>query len=103
MRFSYLHGTTKQAARDAIERAIPEFARRANLQPQDFSQHWEGDTLRGAFHARGINVSGTVTVTDTALDIELRLPMALRPFEGEARRRLTGGLDDIFGPGRPHA
>jgi hypothetical protein len=103
MRFSYPHGTTKKLARERIERAIPELRSRTGGRAEDISYHWEADTLRYALRGRGLSISGTLAVTDTTLEIDLSLPLALRPFEGEARRRITGGLDELFARGKADA
>ncbi len=97
MKMTREHGLTKQ---DAIQRLDAFLAR----MPQEYSgqlteveQAWHDDTLEFSFSARGMKLSGNMTVTDTAVTVEMGLPLLARMFEGELQRRLNEGLDRALG------
>ena len=56
-----------------------------------------GDTLRFSFRALGRSLSGSATVTDTEIVIDMGLPLAARPFEGRVKSRILDALTELFG------
>ena len=45
-------------------------------------ERWEGDTLHFAFTAQGQHITGVLEVNENEFDINAKLPLMLRLFEG---------------------
>jgi putative polyhydroxyalkanoate system protein len=81
-----------------VRRRAEAVARRIELRHQ-VSWRWEGDHLRLTAPtgiARG--ASGTVTVRDDHVAIEIDLPLPLRPVKGLVEGQLRQRLDALLAP-----
>ena len=96
MRLSYRHGYTRDEAIQALERLREELLGRDGHEVSDFRERWNGGVLQLSFRARGLNVSGTLAVTDNDLTLDVPLPWAVRIFEGQIRARIVDALDGLF-------
>ena len=90
------HDMTRQAAVDKIASRFDEFVSGFDDTVSDVSHTWTDSTLAFEFRARGLNFNGTLEVTDAEYEIELSIPLALRPFEGLVAEKLEEGLDDFL-------
>ena len=96
MRVLKKHGSTREVARDKIETLLPSLMERFGDRLSDIKHDWRGDDLGFSFQASGFNVSGTVSVSDTDLLLDLRLPLAARLFEGKIRSAVEDELDRLL-------
>lgn len=82
MQVTIPHKLTKELAvarvKEAIERARPQLGEQATIT----EERWDGDTLHFAFTAQGQSISGTFAVHDSTFDLQAKLPLMLRMFEG---------------------
>lgn len=51
-------------------------------------ERWEGDTLHFAFTGQGQSISGTLVVLDHEFDIDVKLPLMMRLFEGRIKKMI---------------
>ena len=49
-----------------------------------------------SFRAMGMRLAGTVGVTDTAVEVDVAVPLMARPFEPQAKARIMATLDELF-------
>lgn len=90
------HNMTRKAAVDKIVSSFDEFVSGFDDTVSGVSHAWTDSTLDFEFRARGLNFKGTLDVTDSDYEIELSIPLALRPFEGLVAEKLEEGLDDFL-------
>jgi hypothetical protein len=90
------HNMTRQAAADKIASSFDEFVSGFDDTVSGVSRTWSGDTMEFEFRARGLNFKGTLEVTDADYEIDLSIPLALRPFEGLVAEKLEEGIDDFL-------
>ena len=90
------HNMTQEAAVDKIVSSFDELVSGFDDTVSGVSHAWTDSRLDFEFRARGLNFKGTLDVTDTDYEIELSIPLALRPFEGLVAEKLEEGLDDFL-------
>ncbi len=97
MTFNVPHNTTKDAAvarvKEALRKARAEIGDKATID----EERWEGDTLHFAFTAQGQSISGTLHITDTNYDAEIKLPLMLRMFEGKIKSMIEAEVTKMLG------
>ena len=87
---------TRQDAANKIASRFDEFVSGFDDTVSGVSHAWTDSRLAFEFRARGLSFKGTLDVTDTDYEIELSIPLALRPFEGLVAEKLEEGLDDFL-------
>ena len=87
---------TRDAAAERIVTSFDEFVSGFDDTVSGVTRTWSGDTMEFEFRARGLNFKGTLEVTDADYEIDLSIPLALRPFEGLVAEKLEEGLDDFL-------
>ena len=60
---------------------------------------WRGDTMEFSFQAEGYNIKGTLSVTDTEIVLDARLPFFARLFEGTVRSAIEDIMDRTLSAG----
>ena len=90
------HNSKQEAVRDEIETLLPSLMERFGSSVSEVKHEWRGDDLGFSFRAGGFNLRGTVSVSDTDLLVDLRLPMAARLFEGKIRSAVENELDRLL-------
>lgn len=55
----------------------------------DVKEEWSGDQGKFAFSAKGFDLSGVINVSDTAVDIDAKLPFAVSLFSGTIKSIIT--------------
>lgn len=99
MKVTSEHGLTKQDAIERLDAFLARMQQEYSGQLSEVEQAWHDDSLEFSFRARGMKLSGNMTVTSTAVIVEVGLPLLARVFEGELQRRLKEGLDKVLGQG----
>ena len=90
------HNMTRQAAAEKIVSSFDEFVSGFDDTVSGVTHAWTDSTLEFEFRARGLNFKGTLDVTETDYEVELSIPLALRPFEGLVAEKLEEGLEDFL-------
>ena len=57
---------------------------------------WEGNTLNFGFEAVGMTVSGTMTVEESAVKIDAKLPLAAMMFKGIVEQKTHEELEKLL-------
>ena len=99
MKVSVPHGTTKALAIEKLRAVSPTLMARFGPEVSDLQQEWQEDSIIFSFKTQGFSVSGTIVVGADALELEAKLPLLARPFEGRIRDGVVQALSEIFGPG----
>ncbi len=89
MHFKVPHKTTKTAAKqrvkDALEQARPHLKGQAEIT----EEKWEGDTFHFSVNLQGKTVTGTLAVGDMDFELNAKLPLMWRLFEGKIEREIS--------------
>lgn len=51
-------------------------------------EEWQGDTLHFGFTAQGQSISGTFEVRDNNFELNAKLPLMMRMFEGKIKKAI---------------
>ena len=85
---------TKDEAKGWVDRELSELLGQFGDSVSDVSYAWNGDSMRFGFRARGmLSFKGTLTVSDTALNLDMPFPLLARGFEGRAKAEAELWLD----------
>jgi hypothetical protein len=77
------HGLDAATAHKVTERAFAEY--RARYPSYDPTLTWTSDrAAKVGLSAKGVKLSGAVTLRDNAIDVELEVPLLLRIFQKRA-------------------
>ncbi len=94
------HNTDKQRAKAWLDAKSAEMLAQFGDAVSDVSHRWNGDVLEFGFRAGGMmRFKGTLTVTDSAYDLDLPFPLLAKGFEGRATAELNRWLDENLPPG----
>lgn len=88
MQLKVQHNQTKVAALVRVKKALIEHRAAILQNASDVEERWEGDTLHFSAKVQGTKLSGSLTVLDKEFDIELKLPLMYRMFEGRIKKAI---------------
>lgn len=97
MQVTLPHKFTKEAAvarvKSALEEARPKLVGQATLH----EERWNGDTLHFDVEAQGQRIAGTLTVEEHAFNLQAKLPLMLRMFEGKIEKMILEQTKQALG------
>lgn len=96
MRVSGTHNLPKQELKDRLESEIPGLLAQFGDAVSDVRHSWDGNQARVSFRARGMSIKGTLTVTDTAVDLDVKLPFLAKMFEGAIRGEAERWMEEFL-------
>lgn len=70
--------------KSALNEARPQLGDKATITKEE----WEGGTLTFAAEVQGQSISGTLVVRDTVFDVNAKLPLMMRMFEGRIEKAI---------------
>lgn len=88
MKASIKHNTTKAEAIDRVKQALKEAEGQLAQHNASIAQEWKDNVLSFALDGQGQKISGTLTITDETFDIDAKLPLVLRLFEGRIQKMI---------------
>ncbi|MBN8877540.1 MAG: hypothetical protein E6Q24_08385 [Chitinophagaceae bacterium] len=59
-------------------------------------ESWEGNTGQFSFSAKGFDLSGTINVSPSGVDIDAKLPFALSFFKGKISQVITDKAKELL-------
>ncbi len=71
-------------AKQALNEMRPQLPKDASIDKEE----WSGNTLTFAATANKITITGTLTVTATDYEVQAKLPLMLRMFEGRIEKAI---------------
>jgi len=96
MRVTVNHNTTKENARQIVEKRLDELQRQYGHYASNVQKDWQGDRLDFEVKARGFTGKGTVEITDSEVIIDGKLPLIAKPFESRIKSTLEQEATDMF-------
>lgn len=88
MQVSIPHKFTKPEAKERVMLALNEARTKIGGQATIDKEEWVGDTLHFGFTAQGQSISGTFEVRDNSFNLDAKLPLMLRMFEGRLKKAI---------------
>jgi hypothetical protein len=83
MNHSIPHDLDQATAKRVVDKAFEDYKKR--FAEYDPTMRWaRDDRAEIGFNAKGIRLSGAMTVAARAIDLDLDVPFLLRPFRGKA-------------------
>src|ERR1700722_7595984 len=85
MQLSIPHKASQTDAVAKIKKMIADAKTHLADQVSNIQEEWHDNALTFAFTAQGKNISGTLTVLDKVFNLDVKLPLMLRMFEGRIK------------------
>lgn len=73
-----------EQVKKALEEARPKMAGQATIN----EERWDANTLYFDVTTQGQRISGSLAVLDKAFDVNIKLPLMLRMFEGRIKKAI---------------
>ena len=97
MQLSIPHQFTKAAAVARVKEALAKARSELNGKATIDEERWEGDVLHFAVSGQGQHLSGTFEVKETEFDLNVKLPLMLRMFEGKIKQAIQEQAAGLLG------
>lgn len=88
MHINIPHKFSKDEAKERVMVALREARAKLGDQATIDKEEWQGDTLHFGFTAQGQSITGTFEVRDKSFDLDAKLPLMLRMFEGRLKKAI---------------
>ncbi len=92
------HQLGQAEALTRVQNMIGNLRDRYSQEISGLSEHWNGPDGSFAFKAMGINIKGTVAVSNSAVDINGDLPMLAAPFKGQIEDMIRNEAQQLLAP-----
>lgn len=86
------HQLGQQQALERLQAFVQKVADRYKDQVSKVDGNWEGNVLNFALTTYGFNITGSLTVEDTAVQLKGQIPFAALPFRGKIEHSIGGEL-----------
>ncbi len=83
------HPLTEKRALSRVKKALGEARKRSKGHIAGLEERWEGRTVYFSFSIQGKKIDGSLEVRDGELEINAKLPLLFRVFEGQVKRAIT--------------
>lgn len=84
--FDIPHQLPQEEALKRIKTLLSETKKDHGDQIENLVEQWDGNTGQFSFTARGFDLSGTLTVTPTAIELRGQVPFAVSLFKGKIKQ-----------------
>lgn len=88
MHINIPHRFAKDEAKERVMVALRDAREKLGDQATIDKEEWQGDTLHFGFTAQGQSISGTFEVRDKSFELDAKLPLMLRMFEGRIKKAI---------------
>ena len=75
---------------------LPQLLGEFGSEVSDVHHHWLDSTMEFSFRARGFHLRGTLEVTDSAVTLDMGIPLFLRPLQGRIESDVREKLAEYF-------
>ncbi len=79
-----------------VDALLPQLLGEFGSEVSDVHHHWLDSTMEFSFRARGFNLRGTLEVTDSAVILDMGIPLLLRPLQGRIESDVREKLAEYF-------
>lgn len=96
MKIMVPHNTSREEAKKVVEQRAANLMKQFGAQAQTVEHEWVGDVLHVRGKAMGLQIKGSVEVTETDIIVDGDLPLMARPFESKIREAVLRETDQMF-------
>jgi len=98
MRIEHRYNGTKEIAYEKLSTLLTELQKQYANEISNVATSWNNkkDRMDFIFDVRGFTLRGNMNVTDSLVIIEGKIPLLVRPFQGQAERRIKEKLEEIL-------
>ena len=96
MKVTVTHYTTKEAARQKIDRRLAGLLLQYGHYLSESQTAWTGDRLEFSGKAKGFVASGTLEITEIEIILDGKLPLIARPFEPKIKSAIEQEAASMF-------
>jgi hypothetical protein len=97
MNVKFPHKFSKQEAIERVKYILAEAKPKLGDKGEITEERWEGDTLHFAFNAQGQHISGQLYVREHEYEINAKLPLLMRIFEGRLEKMIMDQASQMLG------
>lgn len=92
IKYTRKHSLPLAQAKKIVQKTADDLA-----EEYDLASEWEGDTL----HFRRAGVEGHMRVTESHIDLNVKLGFLLRPFKAKFEQHIEHHLDELLDKAKP--
>lgn len=96
MKIEFKHDLPKEKALTCAEKIFKNLSEKFKDEFSNLEQKINGNIISFSFRARGMNISGNITVHEKEVVIESRLPFAARMFQGLIENKIKENGDKLL-------
>ncbi len=90
------HGLTKDDALTRIKKLLSETSDQHADSISDLKEKWNGNVGTFSFNVKGFGVSGTLTVKDSEIVLDGKIPLAASLFKGKIKSTIQNEADKLL-------
>ena len=98
LEMSISHNLPQQEALQRIKKLLSETKRDHGDKIQDLAETWNGNEGNFSFKAQGYDISGTLSVNPTSIELKGKVPFAFSLFKGTITRMISERAADLLKP-----
>ncbi|HEX3385519.1 MAG TPA: polyhydroxyalkanoic acid system family protein [Mucilaginibacter sp.] len=91
------HSLPQQEALQRIKKLLSETKRDHGDKIQDLAETWNGNEGNFSFKAQGYDISGTLTVNPSSVELKGKIPFAVSLFKGRITRMINEKAAELLG------
>jgi hypothetical protein len=91
------HQLPREEALKRIKSLLSETKKSHGDQITDLTEEWNGNSGNFSFRAKGFDISGTLTVTDSAVELKSKIPFAVSLFKGKITQAINEKAAELLG------
>ena len=97
MKISIPHKQTQIGAITQVKKILNDSRSQMAAHLTDVTESWEVNILTFAFTAQKNHISGTLEVRDHSFELDVRLPLIMRMFEGRIKKMIEDETKKMLG------
>ncbi|MES1219203.1 MAG: polyhydroxyalkanoic acid system family protein [Bacteroidota bacterium] len=97
MKISTPHQLTQQDALTRVKGLLNKLKLEHGSKIRDLTENWQDNKGEFEFTIQGFHLSGQILVSESTVDIEAPLPLALSFFQGTIKKMIEEKVKDLMG------
>ncbi len=90
------HTSTKEEVATKTKNLLSSLKEKYAGMIDSVTEEWNGNVANFNLSAKGFDVSGIMTIKDSSIDIEGKMPMALSFFKGTIEKSITNTIEEAL-------
>tara|TARA_Y100000588_G_scaffold378743_1_gene459735 strand:- start:2812 stop:3114 length:303 start_codon:yes stop_codon:yes gene_type:complete len=96
MKIVKTHNSSKEDLKHGIDSLREKIEQRFGDDISNAKYAWSDDELSFCFGAKGFQIDGIMTVSDSCASVDLKLPLPLKIFQEQIRSAISNELENII-------